>query len=133
MGRGGRSRPRTVEATANGLRDDLGYSPVFLRYNTGLHVSVNGRTLAEILELLQDQWPVPITELVLIGHSMGGLVARSACHYGAELQHGWGRRRQSGGVSGLAASGYRPGERREHRVVGISSVCPKTRANRKPF
>ena len=71
------------------LRDDLGYSPVFLRYNTGLHVSVNGRTLAEILELLHDQWPVPITELVLVGHSMGGLVARSACHYGAELQHGW--------------------------------------------
>jgi len=71
------------------LRDDLGCSPVFLRYNTGLHVSVNGRTLAEILELLHDQWPIPITELVLVGHSMGGLVARSACHYGAELQHGW--------------------------------------------
>jgi pimeloyl-ACP methyl ester carboxylesterase len=71
------------------LHDDLGYSPVLLRYNTGLHVSVNGRTLAEILELLHDQWPVPITELVLVGHSMGGLVARSACHYGAELQHGW--------------------------------------------
>jgi pimeloyl-ACP methyl ester carboxylesterase len=71
------------------LRDDLGYSPVFLRYNTGLHVSVNGRTLADILELLDEQWPVPISELVLIGHSMGGLVARSACHYGAELQHGW--------------------------------------------
>jgi pimeloyl-ACP methyl ester carboxylesterase len=71
------------------LHDDLGFSPVFLRYNTGLHVSVNGRTLAEILELLHDQWPVPITELVLVGHSMGGLVARSACHYGAELQYSW--------------------------------------------
>jgi pimeloyl-ACP methyl ester carboxylesterase len=71
------------------LHDDLGYSPVFLRYNTGLHISANGRTLAEMLELLHGQWPVPITELVLVGHSMGGLVARSACHYGAELQHGW--------------------------------------------
>jgi pimeloyl-ACP methyl ester carboxylesterase len=71
------------------LHDDLGYSPVYLRYNTGLHISVNGRTLADVLELLHDQWPVPITELVLVGHSMGGLVARSACHYGAELQHGW--------------------------------------------
>jgi pimeloyl-ACP methyl ester carboxylesterase len=71
------------------LREDLGYSPIFLRYNTGLHVSANGRTLGEILELLHDQWPVPISELVLVGHSMGGLVARSACHYGAELQHGW--------------------------------------------
>jgi pimeloyl-ACP methyl ester carboxylesterase len=71
------------------LHDDLGYSPILLRYNTGLHISVNGRTLAGVLDLLHDQWPVPITELVLVGHSMGGLVARSACHYGAELQHGW--------------------------------------------
>jgi hypothetical protein len=59
------------------LRDDLGYSPVFLRYNTGLHVSVNGRTLADILELLHDQWPVPINELVLVGHSP---------HLGADLE-----------------------------------------------
>jgi pimeloyl-ACP methyl ester carboxylesterase len=71
------------------LRADLGFTPVKLRYNTGLHISVNGRTLAEILDLLHDQWPVPITELVLVGHSMGGLVARSACHYGAQQQLGW--------------------------------------------
>ena len=71
------------------LRADLGFTPITLRYNTGLHISVNGRTLAEILDLVHDQWPVPITELVLVGHSMGGLVARSACHYGAEEQLGW--------------------------------------------
>jgi pimeloyl-ACP methyl ester carboxylesterase len=71
------------------LREDLGFTPVRLRYNTGLHVSANGRTLAEILEAVQAQWPVPIKELVLVGHSMGGLVARSACHYGAEQQHRW--------------------------------------------
>ena len=71
------------------LYEELGFSPVLLRYNTGLHVSANGRTLADILDLLHDQWPVPITELVLVGHSMGGLVVRSACHYGAEQQHDW--------------------------------------------
>ena len=71
------------------LRNDLGFSPVRLRYNTGLHISVNGRTLAETLDRLHAHWPVPITELVLVGHSMGGLVARSACHYGAQQQHGW--------------------------------------------
>jgi pimeloyl-ACP methyl ester carboxylesterase len=71
------------------LRDDLGFSPVQLRYNTGRHVSVNGRTLAELLEAMHTHWPVPVTELVLVGHSMGGLVARSACHYGAEQQHRW--------------------------------------------
>jgi pimeloyl-ACP methyl ester carboxylesterase len=70
------------------LRDDLGFSPVRLRYNTGLHISVNGRALAGMLDRLHAHWPVPITELVLVGHSMGGLVARSACHYGAQ-QHGW--------------------------------------------
>jgi pimeloyl-ACP methyl ester carboxylesterase len=71
------------------LHDDLGFSPVRLRYNTGLHISVNGRTLAEILDGLYAQWPVPIAELVLVGHSMGGLVARSACHYGAQQRHDW--------------------------------------------
>jgi pimeloyl-ACP methyl ester carboxylesterase len=71
------------------LQDDFGYSPILLRYNTGLHISVNGRTLADILDLLHDQWPVPITDLVLVGHSMGGLVVRSACHYGAEQEHAW--------------------------------------------
>ena len=71
------------------LRDDLGFSPVDLRYNTGLHISVNGRTLADILDRLHAHWPVPISELVLVGHSMGGLVARSACHYSAEQQKSW--------------------------------------------
>jgi pimeloyl-ACP methyl ester carboxylesterase len=74
------------------LHDDLGFTPVYLRYNTGLHVSVNGRTFAEILDRLHRQWPVPISELVLVGHSMGGLVARSACHYGSsgtQQQHAW--------------------------------------------
>jgi pimeloyl-ACP methyl ester carboxylesterase len=71
------------------LRDDLAFTPVYLRYNTGLHVSVNGRTLAEMLDQLVAQWPVGIDELVLVGHSMGGLVIRSACHYGAQQQHRW--------------------------------------------
>ncbi|BBX44982.1 permease [Mycobacterium cookii] len=74
---------------ADRLRAELGYTPIMLRYNTGLHISVNGRTLAEILDLLHDQWPVPVTEVVLVGHSMGGLVVRSACHYGAQQQLGW--------------------------------------------
>jgi pimeloyl-ACP methyl ester carboxylesterase len=37
-------------------------------------------------------WPVPLTELVLVAYSMGGLVARSACHYGALAGHTWRRR-----------------------------------------
>lgn len=63
---------------------ELGYTPVYLRYNTGRHISENGRDLARLLEQLVAAWPVPVDEVVLIGHSMGGLVARSACHYGAQ-------------------------------------------------
>jgi len=64
------------------LREDLGHTPVYTRYNTGRHISDNGRALAAALEALLDGWPVEVEELVLVGHSMGGLVARSACHYG---------------------------------------------------
>lgn len=71
------------------LERDLGYSPIFLRYNTGRHISDNGRLLAAQLEQLVAVYPVPIEELVLVGHSMGGLVVRSACHYAAQQQLGW--------------------------------------------
>ena len=60
------------------LSRDLGFAPVYARYNTGLHVSENGRLLSGLLEELVTTWPEPVTELVLLGHSMGGLVARSA-------------------------------------------------------
>jgi len=74
------------------LARDLGYTAVYLHYNSGLHISTNGRAFADLLESLVQGWPVPLTELVLIGHSMGGLVARSACHYGALAQNEWLRR-----------------------------------------
>jgi len=63
------------------LRSDLGITPVFVRYNTGLHVSDNGRALAARLDELVSAWPTRVEKIALIGHSMGGLVARSACHY----------------------------------------------------
>jgi pimeloyl-ACP methyl ester carboxylesterase len=77
--RGGRAGRRTY---GERLQDELGYAPVYLRYNTGLRVSENGRTLAALLDELVAGWPTEVDELVLVGHSMGGLVARSACHYG---------------------------------------------------
>ncbi len=63
------------------LARDLGYTPVFLRYNTGRHVSENGQLLARELARFVEGYPAPLEELLLIGHSMGGLVLRSACHY----------------------------------------------------
>jgi hypothetical protein len=79
-----------AEATyGSRLAEDLGYTPVYLRYNTGLHISENGQHLAELLDGVVAAWPVPVAELLLLGHSMGGLVARSACHQAQEQGHGW--------------------------------------------
>lgn len=66
-----------------------GYTAVQLVYNSGLHTSQNGRALAGLLETLVEQWPVPVTELVLLGHSMGGLVSRSALHQGRAAGQHW--------------------------------------------
>jgi pimeloyl-ACP methyl ester carboxylesterase len=87
-----RRPPRTgVDARPYGARlhDDFGFTPLYVRYNTGLHISENGKTLADLIDALQKQWPVPIEEIALVGHSMGGLVVRSACHYAGQHQHRW--------------------------------------------
>jgi len=73
------------------LEDALGHTPLYLRYNSGLPIAENGRLFAEMLETLVDRWPVPIEELSIVGHSMGGLVARGACHAGEARQHRWPR------------------------------------------
>ncbi len=74
------------------LARDLGYTPVYLHYNSGLHTSINGRAFAGLLENLIQQWPVPVEELVIVGHSMGGLISRSALHYAEAAGHAWPRR-----------------------------------------
>lgn len=71
------------------LARDLGITPVWLRYNTGRHVSENGRELSALLERFVDAYPGALADLTIVGHSMGGLVARSACHYGREHGRGW--------------------------------------------
>ena len=72
-------------------RATCGYTPVYLHYNSGLHVSTNGRAFAGLLEDLVHRLARAVEEFVLIGHSMGGLVARSACHYGAPRAIAWTR------------------------------------------
>ncbi|MBF0200257.1 MAG: hypothetical protein HQK66_02900, partial [Desulfamplus sp.] len=113
---------------------ELGYYPIYLHYNTGLHISENGMKLSNFLETIVSSYMLDTgsgerdgeirrrgtspkclqnnriqsfngqdtragtspkclqnnsMELVIIGHSMGGLVARSACHYGKEAGHMW--------------------------------------------
>lgn len=66
-----------------------GFTPLYLNYNTGRHISCNGKELSKQLQSLVEAWPVEVEELTLVGHSMGGLVIRSACWYGTELGLPW--------------------------------------------
>lgn len=85
---GGPSR----ECYGTRLASDLGCTPVFVRYNTGRHISENGHSLAELLAELVAAWPVDVDHLALVGHSMGGLVCRSACYQAADEGSEWVRR-----------------------------------------
>jgi pimeloyl-ACP methyl ester carboxylesterase len=71
------------------LRDECGWTPLYVCFNSGLHISANGWELAEQLDELVRLWPVPVRELTIVGHSMGGLVARSAAHQAAESGMQW--------------------------------------------
>jgi hypothetical protein len=71
------------------LATSLGYTPIYLRYNTGLHTSQNGHQLAALLEQLIAHWPVPVEDLTVVVHSMGGLVIRSAVHYAKQDALRW--------------------------------------------
>ncbi|MGE4071159.1 MAG: esterase/lipase family protein [Lysobacterales bacterium] len=71
------------------LAQELGYTPVYLHYNSGRHVAENGRELSAMLEQLVAAWPQPLESLTLLGHSMGGLVARSAVRQASASGHGW--------------------------------------------
>jgi len=71
------------------LADEHGWTALRVRYNSGLHISENGDAFADLLEALLEHWPVRIRRIALIGHSMGGLIARSAGHHGLERGARW--------------------------------------------
>ncbi|MDP6932541.1 MAG: alpha/beta fold hydrolase, partial [Myxococcota bacterium] len=74
---------------ATQLERDLGTTSFFVRFNSGRHVSENGRELSCLVDRLVQQYPHPIEDLTLIGHSMGGLVVRSAAHHARVHGAGW--------------------------------------------
>ena len=77
--------PGLVEA----LEDQPQLTPVLIRYNAGLRISENGVHLADLLDELRTAWPVPVESVSLVGHSMGGLVIRSACGVAEEAGQRW--------------------------------------------
>jgi hypothetical protein len=61
------------------LAAETGWTPLFLRANTGLPVAENGVALASLVDRLVGQWPTQVRRIALVGHSMGGLIMRAAC------------------------------------------------------
>jgi hypothetical protein len=107
------------------LARDLAYTTAYLNYNTGLHVSTNGRTLAQMLETLVAAWPVPLEELSILAHSMGGLVVRSAHHYASMAGHAWPRKLRKLVFLGTPHHGA-PLERAGHWVHLLLEKTPYT-------
>jgi pimeloyl-ACP methyl ester carboxylesterase len=115
-----------ADAYGTRLGSDLDCTAVYLRYNSGLHISENGRTVAALLEQLVEAWPVDVQQIALVGHSMGGLVARSACHQADEHDQEWvGHVRHvvSLGTPHLGA----PLEQGAHRAAAALHKLPETR------
>ncbi|MDA0182863.1 hypothetical protein OJ997_21300 [Solirubrobacter phytolaccae] len=95
-----------------------GWTPVYVRYNTGLPIADNGVALGELIEALD--WDVE--RIALVGHSMGGLVARSACAHGGE----WTSRVSHTISLGTPHDGA-PLEQAVHAMVGVLERAPETR------
>ncbi len=68
---------------------ERGWTPVFLRANTGLGLRENGVALSSLVQEVVDAWPVPVTRIALVGHSMGGLVIRAAGAVATEVAEPW--------------------------------------------
>jgi pimeloyl-ACP methyl ester carboxylesterase len=109
------------------LREDLGHTPLYLRYNSGLHISDNGRRLSELLAELVPAWPVPVDEIVLVGHSMGGLVARSACRAALDEDSDWVQRVRHVFYLGSPHSGADL-EKGANAAAWLLNAVPETRA-----
>lgn len=68
-----------------------GYTPLYLRYNSGRHISSNGRDLDAALERVVRDWPVPVESIAILAFSMGGLVTRAALHAADRAESTWRR------------------------------------------
>lgn len=127
----------TETGVADRIAVDTLATPVLIRYNTGLAAAENGTHLSALLAQLLVTWPVAIRRITLVGHGMGGLVARSAINHAQIEGHDWMHRvrdmvflsvPQSGhfgektqqATLALAPSGLKP--RIEHGSPGVSAL-----------
>jgi pimeloyl-ACP methyl ester carboxylesterase len=102
-----------------------GWTPLYVRYNSGRRISRNGHALCEALCATLADWPVEVERIALVGHSMGGLVARAACHCASERGDDWVTK-----VSHVVSLGTphlgAPLEQGVHKLAGLLSRLPET-------
>jgi putative serine esterase DUF676 len=84
-------RDRTGTTYAEALAE-RGWTPLMLRANTGLPLRENGAALTALLQRAVDAWPVPVTRIALVGHSLGGLVIRAAGAVASDVTEPWSAR-----------------------------------------
>ncbi len=108
------------------LRHDLGATEIQIRYNTGKHVSENGRELEKLMAHLVVNWPVTVREIAFVGHSMGGLVVRSACYEAATTDRSWVQRVRHVVCLGTPHLGA-PLERSVHYLSAALDMLPESR------
>ena len=120
------TNPRAEEAYGSRPASDLGYAPVYLRYNSGLHISENGRTVAALLPGARARRGRSRCEqIALVGHSMGGLVARSAAHQADERRPRMGPARPARRLTGDPAHGRTPRAGAHTGPRWPSTSCPR--------
>jgi pimeloyl-ACP methyl ester carboxylesterase len=87
------ARPASGASAGYGalLQHELGMGSLYLRYNTGLAIDDNAQQLAALLAHLARAAP-QVKQWVLVGHSMGGLVARAALERGRAEGQAWAAR-----------------------------------------
>jgi pimeloyl-ACP methyl ester carboxylesterase len=86
------SLPGAMPIDYGGLLDlEFHASAVYVRYNSTLAVDQNARQLAAQLQALSRRLG-PGRQWLLVGHSMGGLVARRAHEWAMEQGLGWAQR-----------------------------------------
>ena len=120
-----------AEAASSGLTAKLaaaGYTTLALHYNSGRSIARNGADFAQQLEALVAAWPVPLRRLVLVGHSMGGLVARSAQHQAQQQGQRWPSLLSDLACMGTPHQGA-PLEQLGHAVTAVLGATPYA----KPF
>lgn len=89
-----RSRPARADGTSADdygarLATDEGWSPVFVRLNTGVTVAQSGVALSSLITRLVANWPTDVRRIALVGHSMGGLIVRAACAVTLDVDQPW--------------------------------------------